>query len=123
MLEIDKAGKAIGLEITDGQEKSVICVKLDLEMDLAREPVGPRYQFDLGKVKYGDFVTDASYLFATIKSDEVSYSAATMTKILFRNQTLMESLPNTFGLQLDDAPPRTGYARWRFWEDKVKLND
>lgn len=123
LLEVDKAGKAIGLEIADGQEKSVICVKLDLEMDLAREPVGPRYQFDLGKVKYGDFVTDASYLFATIKSNEVSYSAATMTRILYRDQTLMEALPNTFGLQLDGAPPRTGYARWRFWEDAVKLKE
>jgi hypothetical protein len=123
LLEVDKAGKAIGLEITDGQEKSVICVKLDLEMDLAREPVGPRYRFDLGRVKYGNFVTDASYLFATIRSNEVSYSAATMTKILYRDQTLMEALPNTFGLQLDGAPPRTGYARWRFWEDAVKLKD
>lgn len=123
LLDIDKAGKAIGLEITDGQEKSVICVKFDLEMDLAREPIGPRYQFDLGKVRYGDFVTDASYLFAKLKGDEVSYSAATMTKILYRDQTLMESLPYTFGLQLDGAPPRTGYPRWRFWEDTVKLKN
>lgn len=123
LLDIDKAGKAIGLEITDGQEKSVICVKFDLEMDLAREPIGPRYQFDLGKVRYGDFVTDASYLFAKLRGDEVSYSAATMTKILYRDQTLMESLPYTFGLQLDGAPPRTGYPRWRFWEDTVKLKN
>jgi len=123
LLEVDKAGKAIGVEIADGREKSVICVKLDLEMDLAREPVGPRNQFDLGRVKYGDFVTDASYLFATIKPGEVSYSAATMTKILYRDQTLMEALPTTFGLQLDGAPPRTGYPRWRFWEDIVKLKD
>jgi hypothetical protein len=123
LLDVDKAGKAIGLEIATGQEKSILCVKLDLEMDLAREPVGPRYQFDLGRVKYGDFTTDASYLFATLKPGEVAYSAATMTKILYRNQTLMESLPNTFGLQLDGAPPRTGRARWRFWEDTVKLHD
>ncbi len=123
LLDVDKAGKAIGLEITDGQEKSVICVKFDLEMDLAREPIGPRYQFDLGKVRYGDFVTDASYLFAKLRGDEVSYSAATMTKILYRDQTLMESLPYTFGLQLDGAPPRTGYPRWRFWEDTVKLKN
>jgi hypothetical protein len=123
LLEVDKVGKAVGLEITDGQEKSVICVKLDLEMDLAREAIGPRYQFALGSVKYGDFVTDASYLFATIRSNEVSYAAATMTRILYRGQTLMEALPSTFSLQLDGAPPRTGYARWRFWEDAVKLRD
>ncbi len=123
MLEVDKSGKAIGLEFTDGEERSIICVKFDLEMDLAREPVGPRYQFDLGRVKYGEFVTDASYLFASVKPNEASYSAATMTRILYRDQTLMEALPNTFSLQLDGAPPRTGYARWRFWEDTVKLKN
>ncbi len=121
LLEVDKPGRAVGIEINGGAEKSVICVKLDLEMDLARENIRPRYQYNLGKVRYGDFETDASYLFATLKGDEVSYSAATMTKVLFRDQTLMEALPNTFGLQLDGAPPRTGYAHWRFWEDSVKL--
>ncbi len=121
LLDVDKAGKAIGLEFTDGAEKSVICIKLDLEMDLAREQVGPRYQYSLGKVKYGEFETDASYLFARVKANEVSYSAATMTKIMFRNQTLLEAKPNSFGLQLDGAPARTGLAKWRFWEDSARI--
>jgi hypothetical protein len=123
LLEVDRPGQAIGLEIGEGGERSVICLKLDLEMDLARENIRPRYLYQLGKVRYGDFETDASYLFATIKSDQVSYSASTMTKILYRSQTLMEALPNTFGLQLDGSPPRTGYARWRYWEDVVKLKE
>ncbi|HQR31855.1 MAG TPA: hypothetical protein PLK30_03890 [Blastocatellia bacterium] len=121
LLEVDKAGKAIGLEFTDGAEKSVICIKLDLEMDLAREQVGPRYQYSLGKVKYGEFETDASYLFAKIKAGEVSYSAATMSKVIFRNQTLLEAKPTSFGLQLDGAPARTGLSKWRFWEDTAKI--
>jgi len=125
LLDVDKAGQAIGIEIGNqeggGGEKSVLCIKLDLEMDLAREPVGPRYQYKLGKVRYGDFETDASYLFARVKGDEVSYAAATMTKILYRNQTLMEAKASTFGLQLDGAPARAGYAKWRFWEDIVKI--
>ncbi len=121
LLDVDKSGRAIGVEIDDGNEKSVICVKLDLEMDLARENIRPRYVYNLGKVKYGDFETDASYLFAALKNNQVSYSAATMTKILYRNQTLMEALPNTFGLQLDGSAPRTGYARWRFWEGSVSV--
>ncbi len=121
LIEADKSGQAIGLEITDGAEKSVLCVKLDLDMDLARQQVGPRYVYNLGKVQYGDFETDASFLFAKIKGDEVSYSAATMTKIRFRNQALLEAKANTFGLQLDGAPARTGFPKWRFWEDTVKL--
>lgn len=121
LMNVDKNGQAIGLEIGDEREKSVLCVKLDLDMDLARENIRPRYQYPLGRVKYGDFETDASFLFATVTPGEVKYAAATMTKILYRNQPLMEALPNTFPLQLEGSPPRTDYARWRFWEDVVKL--
>ncbi len=121
LLDVDKSGQAVGLEIKDGNETAVICIKLDLEMDLAREQVGPRYQYKLGKVKYGDFETDAAYLFAKIIGGEVNYSAATMSKVAYRNQTLMEAKPNTFGLQLDGAPARTGFPKWRFWEDTIRL--
>jgi hypothetical protein len=123
LIDVDKRGRAIGVEINDGGEISLICVKLDLEMDLARENIRPRYLYDLGKVRYGDLETDASYLFASIRNNRISYSAATMTKVLYRNQTLMEALPNTFGLQLDGSSPRTGYARWRFWEDNVDVKN
>ncbi len=122
LLETGKSGQAVALEINDGTAKSMLCVKLDLDMDLARENIRPRYQYNLGKVKYGDFETDAGYLFARIADGQVAYSATTMTKILYRDQVLQESLPNTFGLQLDGAAPRTGYAKWRKWEDVVKIN-
>jgi hypothetical protein len=42
---------------------------------------------------------------------------------MYRDQTLLEALPNTFGLQLDGSAPRLGYARWRFWEDAIKVKD
>lgn len=116
LLDVDKAGRALGLEISDGADRSYLCVKLDLEMDLAREAVGPRYQYALGKVKYGEFETDASYLFAKLSGSQLQYGAATFTKLSFRQQVLQEALPNSFGLQLDGAGTRAGYAKWRFWE-------
>lgn len=121
IVDTDKPGRALGLEITDGDEKSLLAIKLDLELDLARENIRPRYRYELGRVRYGDFETDAACLYAKLKVDTVSFSAATMTRVLYRNQVLMEALPNTFGLQLDGAPPRTGYSRWRFWEDELKI--
>lgn len=123
VLNTDKPGKAIGIEFNDGTSQSVIGVKLDLEMDLARENVRPRYQYGLGKVRYGDYETDAAYLYAKRRGEQVSYSASTMTKILFREQPLLEALPNTFGLQLDGAAPRIGYAHWRYWEDTVTVKN
>lgn len=121
LLETDKSGQSVGLEISEGNGKSLLAVKLDLDMDLARENIRPRYQYRLGKVKYGDFETDAGFLFAKVAEGKVAYSATTMTKILYRQQILMESLPNTFGLQLDGAAPRIGFAKWRKWEDEIKL--
>ncbi len=122
LLEVDKFPSAVGLEITAGATKYVLGIKLDLEMDLARGNLRPRYVYDLGKVRYGDFETDGSYLFATMTDEQLHYSAATMTKIRYKDKVVMEALPNTFGLQLDGAPPRTGYAKWRFWEDTVKID-
>jgi hypothetical protein len=121
LLEVDKFPAAVGLEISAGGTKHVLGIKLDLEMDLARGNLRPRYVYDLGKVRYGDFETDASYFFATMGDQELHYSAATMTKIKYKDQVVMEALPNTFGLQLDGAPPRVGYAKWRFWEETVKI--
>ncbi len=44
-----------------------------------------------------------------------------MTAVRYRGQALMEALPNTFGLQLDGAPPRTGFSKWRLWEETVGI--
>jgi hypothetical protein len=122
LLNVDK-GRAVALEIIDGRERSVLGVKLDLEMDLARENIRPRYQYELGKVKYGEFESDASFLFATLRAGEVYYAASTMTQVRLRSHTLMEALPNTFGLQLDGSPPKSGFSKWRSWEDVVKIKD
>lgn len=120
-LPTDKPGQAFGLEISTGEEKALLCIKLDLEMDLAGEDVRPRYRQPLGMVKYNGMESDASYLFARIAKKQITYSATCMTKIVYQGQTLLEALPNTFGLQLDGTAPRTGMARWRRWEDSTPL--
>jgi hypothetical protein len=123
LLEVDRPGRAIGLELEENGVREVIAVKLDLDLDLTRETIGPRYRYDLGRVRYGDFETDASFLYARLGDRKVSYSAATMTRVRYRDQTLMESLPTTFGLQLDGAPPRVGYSKWRYWEETLPVRD
>lgn len=109
--------KAIGVEIDRGGKKSVLGVKIDLEMDVARENIRPRYLYDLGKVSYGEFETDAHFFFATTEKNEIRYSASNVLKVLHKGKKLMEALPNTHGLQLDGASPRVGYVKWRYWED------
>jgi hypothetical protein len=121
LVKTDRFPQAVAIEFHEGNSKSVVLVKLDLEMDLARDNVRPRYQYDLGRVRCGELETDASYVFARENQGRVQYSAATFTKLLYRGQTLTESLPTTFPLQLDGAPSRVGFPKWRFWEGEVAV--
>jgi hypothetical protein len=119
LLKVSAAYEAIGLEINRGDRKSYLCVKLNLDMEVARENIRPRYLYELGKVSYGEFETDAHYLFATVESNAVRYSAANVLKVIYKGTPLMEALANTHGLQLDGSPDRVGFVKWRYWEDSV----
>jgi hypothetical protein len=94
-------------------------VKLDLDMEVARENLRPRYLYELGKVACGDFETDAHFLYAVKDGASLSYSASVFLKVAYRGKTLVEALPNTHPLQLDGADPRVGYSKWRKWEDTL----
>ena len=63
LLRADHFPQALGIEFQEGSSKSVVLVKLDLEMALARENIRPRYLYDLGRVRCGELETDASYAF------------------------------------------------------------
>jgi hypothetical protein len=119
LLKVSAPYEAIGLEINRGDRKSYLCVKLDLEMEVARENIRPRYLYELGKVSYGEFETDAHYLFATVENNAVRYSAANVLKVIYKGTPLMEALANTHGLQLDGSADRVGFVKWRYWEDSV----
>jgi hypothetical protein len=111
--------RSVAVRIDDGDRTSLILVKTDLDMEIARENIRPRYLYDLGKVSVGDFETDAHFLYAVEDSSGMSYSALTFLKVLYRGKTLVGALPNTHALQLDGTDTRIGYSKWRRWEDTV----
>jgi hypothetical protein len=94
-------------------------VKTDLDSELSRDNIRPRYTYELGRVSFGDFETDAHYLYASLKGPSARYSASNVTKVLLRGQPLFEALPYTYPLQLDGGPDRVGHTKWRYWEDEV----
>jgi hypothetical protein len=111
--------RAIALESSVGGKISTLMTKLDLDMELARENIRPRYQFDLGKVSFGDFSSDAYFLYAMQEGTSLQYSAANFLKVIYRGKTLVEALPNTHPLQLDGGSERVGFSKWRRWEDSI----
>jgi len=121
LVDVAAPHKAFALEIDRGVKKSILGVKIDLETEVARENIRPRYLYDLGKIRYRDFETDAHFFFATVERNNVRFSASNVLKVRYKGKALMEALPNTHGLQLDGAPPRIGYVKWRYWEDAVSV--
>jgi hypothetical protein len=112
--------QAIGVRIDAGDDRLMFGLKLDLESELARENIRPRYQYDLGWTQYGGAETDAHFFTLREVNDEVRVSAVNLLKFAYAGSTLMTALPNTHGLQLDGSKPRVGYSKWRMWEGTVK---
>ncbi len=121
MAPVSAPAQAVALTIQRNRGVATLGVKLDLEMEIARENIRPRYTYEKGKVRYGDFETDGHFLFATVSEKTISYSVSNVLKLSYRNQSLHEALPNTHGLQLDGAPDRVGFVKWRWWEDTVPV--
>jgi hypothetical protein len=121
MLDGTRYPEAVGFEISDSNRVSYVGFKLDLEAEVVRENIRPRYTWEAGRTAYGPIETDAHFLYATVSNGSLRYAASEVLKVLYEGRPLLEALPNTHGLQLDGAADRVGYVKWRFWEDTVDI--
>ena len=91
-------------------------VKLDLEREILREDVRPRYTFESGAVEAGPLRTDAHFAHVWREGVKVGFSATVLTGFHWNNSPVFEVPLSTFGLQLDGEPDRESRAKWRLWE-------
>ena len=108
--------QAVAVRIDAGEDRLTLGIKLDLESEIARENIRPRYQYDLGRTTYGGAETDAHFFTLREANGDVWVSAVNVLKFAYAGTTMMSALPNTHGLQLDGSKPRVGYSKWRVWE-------
>ncbi|MCI0495095.1 hypothetical protein L0Z72_08795, partial [candidate division KSB1 bacterium] len=121
LIETDKFPSAIGLKYTSGGRAEYFGIKGDLMLDYKPQNIRPRYDFELGKVLYGPIQSDGEIVFAAVEGKKLYWAAANMTKVLYNDRTLHESLNTSFNLQLDGGPTRWGRAKWRCWEQEVEM--
>ena len=121
LIETDKFPSAIGLKYTNDGRTEYFGIKGDLMMDYKPQNVRPRYDFELGKVMYGPFQSDGEILFSSIEGNKLYWAVANMTKVLYKDRILHESLITSFNMQLDRGPTRSGRAKWQCWEETVQL--
>lgn len=121
VLPTSRYPEAIGLEMDRGETTSYLGLKLDLDSEVVRENIRPRYTWEAGRTQYGPFETDAHFFFGTVDADSLRYAASQVLQVRYEDDALMEALPNTHGLQPDGSEDRVGYVKWRFWEDAVEI--
>ncbi len=121
----DRFPYGVGFEILDGDDRIYICLKLDLDFEILRENLRPRYTFESGRIRYDKVETDAyfTYLSLSKKRKILYYAVSNFVKLNFDGKTIIQAKPYTFTLQLDGGPDRVGYAKLRFWEDQIKMED
>jgi hypothetical protein len=116
LLPTSSPALAVAVRLECGEDTFLIGAKLDLESEIARENIRPRYQYELGKTTYGEFETDAHFLVAHSAGDSTRFSAVNVLKVYQRGKEVMSAQPNTHALQPDGSPDRIGLSKWRIFE-------
>jgi hypothetical protein len=116
IVQTSKPARSVAIRLRTGEKSMIIGVKLDLESELARENIRPRYQYDLGKERFGEFETDAHFFVADESLSVPRFSAVNVMKVVHRGKELMSALPNIHPLQPDGSPDKIAFSKWRVFE-------
>lgn len=125
-VEPAQAGLAVSVERSG--KKVMIAAKSDLRMDITRDWRRPRYTYEAGRIRCGEFETNGDLLVATLEESQtgpgglkLKYTVVNLTMALFRHQILVEAKPSLFGLAFDASPDGAGIGKLRYWRDDVKV--
>jgi hypothetical protein len=111
----------IAIEINDGKNQIIVGAKRNLRMDMVRDWRRPKYTYQSGRIKYGDFETNGDFLFVTKQGTKLAYTAVNLTKIKYKDQWLLDPKPALFGLAFDGSPDAPGVGKLRYWRDQIEL--
>jgi len=104
----------IGIEVENGKE--LYGFKLNLDMDLLKEDVRPRYHYDSGKLTYGNAETDGDVFFLEIVEGKPYFSATCLVKFIYNHQILFDTPESQF-FQVWGKSDLKGRAKWRVWDN------
>jgi hypothetical protein len=121
LLTVDSARAGQGVQIQAAGKTYFIGAKNDLRQDMSRDNKRPKYTYEAGKIRYGDFETNGDFLFAALDGSKLSYTIVNLTKALYKNNLLIESKPWLSGLAFDGSPDSAERGKLRYWRDEVGL--
>ena len=119
----EPAGAALAVTLGSPERRVLVGVKTDLRRDMARDWRRPRYIYEAGRIRVGDFETDGDFVFGAASGGGLAYTIVNLTKAVYGRAVLVEAEPSTFGLAFDAAPDQGGIGKLRYWRDKVVVPD
>jgi hypothetical protein len=119
VLDIPEYPAAVGIQLLDGGKTYTIGAKLDLQRELVYDWKRPMYDYDSGKIRYGDFETDGYNLFVVEDATTIDYTMVGGVKITRLGRTLHEQPPILSGLRFDGSPDGEGVGKLRYWRERV----
>ena len=119
MLAVPEYPAAVGIQLVDGEKTYTIGAKLDLQQELVYDWKRPKYDYDSGKIRYGDFETDGYNLFVVEDASTIDYTMVGGVKITRLGNVLHEQPPVLSGLRFDGSPDGEGVGKLRYWHSTV----
>ena len=108
---------AVALSIERGGRSEIVGVKLDMNRDLVREDIRPRYTYESGRLAYGDAETDADFLHVALGADGRPRFAAThLVRFDYAGETIFDTPESQF-FQVWGRSDLKGRAKWRRWDN------
>ena len=120
--EVSHYPRAIAVEIKKDDQKITLCVKLDLRMEILKENIRPRYNWESGAVRYGFVQTDAHFAYLKEGQKKLDYAFTEGTKIIYRGKEVFAAKEYGFPGQPDGEPMRKGVPKWRAWEGSMRIS-
>jgi hypothetical protein len=119
-LPVEEMKRTLGITLAVGETSYMIGMKMDLQAELVRDWRRPMYSYDTGHVRFGDFETDATALFAVADKRTVQYGMVAGTKILYKGRVLHEQGPVDCDLAFDGSRPQPGVMKLRYWQGEAE---
>lgn len=94
LLDVSHPGRSLALQIKTAAREITFGCKLDLDLGLLTQETRPRYSFAAGRVRYGDFETDATHFYASSADDTLRAGFTEATRLTHGQRVLYDGPPH-----------------------------
>lgn len=115
--------KALMLEY-EGVEKTLLTYKLDLQYGLNpyEDDRAPAYDWDSGKINYGEITTDADFSYISITDEACMYGLLNGCRVYYKDKNVFEAPRYTSRDFLLEKFMEIDH-KWRVWNGEFKNNE